>query len=291
MIMYSGPSEEFHNVIVAFQGRLEEIYRTILRDRYVQVERFMTEGMFINPSRRRSVLTESVDGHVSLPARAYPQHYSVCMGLVGIDEDMTHDLDRRVLQALGYDPSNWNREGWDPLSNDPFDQVISRRRAHFARLDEREYCAEIKDWHLKVVKSQEAVTNLCRSLLGVRLRKSPSEEYGGHAVDEIVGVGADGDCFSGVAIMSPKLDRVRMGENGKLILLGKQEVVTSPFVALADEGVDISFRAVAERSGIPPHLLAYIHEFDHIVGYGLQKAPLALMASLFYGKATGQLKE
>ncbi len=101
--------------------------------------------------------------------------------------------------------------------------------------------------------------------------------------EKSMAVAADLDNLSATAIISPPVSKIKINDDGTFHLDGTSRILTAPSIVLSDDGVDI-IRGDLSSTDLPPYLVAFVHEYDHFVGYCIQKYPLSVVAGLLHLK-------
>lgn len=292
MLNYKGNSHLFKEEVERHQAALDQIYRDMLgKERFGTVEYLATEHLFHSPTKpqRAVYIADKMDDIFDASDLSF---LFQAINLVDLDEDIVSELDRRVLAKLGYDPTLWinrmkNFPGYDREESVQRVAAQQRRRAHFGRLDDRSLAEWSALWDRHVAPENTLLKNYVDSIRQYRVKKIPPQPP--HA--ELLRTGSplifslEGDSYMGSAVLSPPGERIEMDDSGKISLKDTSTIVTVPLIVLSDEGVEKYNAPHLEGSGIPPHLTALVHEFNHFVNWSIQRYPLTLASGLFQVKA------
>ncbi|HLC67577.1 MAG TPA: hypothetical protein VJI12_01710 [archaeon] len=292
MFEYRGRSERFKKTIEDYGPRLEKAYKSLLRGDLNQVSRLDTPGLYYTPLEIQIAGQELAAKPVEQILADVPQNpvsqgfFLRAMEMVELDETITRELDRRMLGALGYENTRpWVEQGEDGSE-------ISRRndrlRAYLSGLSSPEFMDVIKRWDTKGRK-HGVTEKLLQHLQQYRVQKIRADDVGGaeniHRTSESgVLIAKEKDNTSGMVLLSPERDKIRIQDDGTLQLVGTSRIVTAPAITLTDDGVDV-IADYLKGTDVPPHLVSLVHEFDHFVGYCLARYPLSVVTGLFYLKA------
>ena len=286
MFEYRGSSENFKATIEEFGPRLEKLYKSLLGSDLQKVGYFDTPGLYFTPGDMPEVASPSPIMEVTMNAmeRVNSGFYMRMLRLVELDETLTREMDRRVLKGLGYPYArSWIEQGEDGGRET---EANDRMRQYFSGLSNADFAALVGNWDRRT-KADAITGNLLRTLRQYRIQKKRTDEFGGagHLFGfNTVAVGVENDNLSGTAIMAPDYRQIRIADDGEIMLLDTSRIVAAPAIKLSDEGV-----AAIEKdligTGIPQHLVSFVHEFDHFIGFCLASYPLSVVRALLYMKA------
>ena len=298
MFKYQGLSNKFQEAIFANEKRLERLYKDILKDRYSQVTRLISPSLYytilkdeshldklpiINPLLDTLLPENMTQQSYTTQSLSKKQEFFVHSTLLGlIDEAFVSELEKRVLLELGYNPE-YIYEG-QPLESDP----LKNTRVHIAKLDYQRLLNYIRDWHTTI--ENEIFLNLLKSLKKYKIVKVNSQVLSQKIIEERLQMGmnffySEPDSYALSLILQPDLDKIRIEDNGKLVLQNTTTMVITPLIVLSEVQVE-NDSARFMKYNLPPHLCVFIHEFHHLLTYSLQKYPTMIASGLFQIKAT-----
>lgn len=289
MFQYVGRSEGFRKAVEEYAPRLERIYRELLRRDFDEVRRLTTPGLFYTPERGQAT-AKSIKGRIDeFFERRHVRFFVNSADMMHLNETVTREMDRRVLGALGYhDTESWV-DYMSVADKEPGLEGSRRRdrirQRNLARSSGAQFMDFLKNWDAYM--DEGLVANMLQSCRRYRVQKITAEHAGGIEAlissERSVAMTENLDNMAGAALLKPPRDKIRISDDGEVELIDTSRFLTAPTIVLSDDGVDMIRDKLAPD--LPPYLVALVHEFDHIVGYCIQRYPMFLAATLLHLKA------
>jgi hypothetical protein len=283
----------FSEALSAHRPQLEKIYRELLGSSYEAVQRLNSEKLV--HTQEEKMLVQPVTDFLKYLKQDELLFFLQANELVQLDEVLTHDLDRRVLSRLGYDPTPWMELAYADL--DKHDQMRiqgEKRMRNTKRLSDNELITLMRTWRTQVVENEGIGYNFLQSTMQYRLKKVRPDEVPN--IEEMVragrglGFGNHHDNYAGASILSPDPKQIHVASDGKLKLEGTSRLVTTPLIVLSERGVQQYLVEQLRGSDMPLYLLAAIHEFNHFVGYCIEDFPIITAAGILSYRAIRDLR-
>ena len=296
MFSYQGQIQGFTETLEEHGDRLGRIYRDALKAQALDnIVRLVTPRLYYTHPREQS-LVKSIT-HVAedlIKQSRHPEFLAQSFALGLLEEQCVEELDRRILQQLGYNPLPWleARRAKDEATDEYLRELVTSRHKFLRTMDWTRFLRFIENWDSAIAQDNRTLANLVRSYQNYRIIKIRTEEVTGledmMSSSTIIGIGADKDNFYTTILVSPEQDKIEISDNGNLFLKNGSKIVTAPLIILPEDGVQEVTAKQLEGSTLPPYLVAFVHEFNHFLVYALQRYPLNLTTSLFFLKGTRQ---
>jgi hypothetical protein len=273
MLQYNGSSSQIRQCIERFGERLDAIYADILGVRRQDVERLSTPGLIYTPSKnveiREPVLPCEIKRNREVSGLSM---LSAMLGL--IEETLTKELDRRVLGGLGYNPDKWvNGTLEGPI--DPFNAQIHKLQAHLRGMPNEKLVQFVGDYHNIMKLGYDFLLKFYGSLKKFNFEKSATETIGD--LEQLVSGGVSGYAMAVDNFFAAVVDKsgeIKVYGDGRVQLRSTSTIKSAPFIMLSDDAIQNTTAMQLAGTDLPPELVAIVHEYDHFVGYCIQKIPL-----------------
>lgn len=263
-----------------------------LKGRFDEVTRLISPKLYYTPLRGQSPvkpILPTIEETLSTSKR--PEFLAQSSSLVLVEEHFVEELDRRVLQELNYDPASW-LEARKMKENGQFREVEAKRQAFLRNLNWTDLLEYITKWDTHVVKDNKTLFNLVNSYLQYKVHKIGTEQVQDlEAVlssSTMIGFSVEKDNTYCTLLVSPKPEKIRLNQDGKLILQGSSRMITAPLIIVSEEGVEEVTSLQLKGSTLPPYLVAFLHELHHFFVYALQRYPVNVTASLLFSEGMRQ---
>lgn len=165
-------------------------------------------------------------------------------------------------------------------------------------MKDKDFLRFAANWHqnleffMEVESSNGTLKSLLLSMEAVRVRKiNPSlvfDYLGDRETGKRVGYGDEVDTYSGASILSPPLEDIIIGEDGRLSIGGTSNIRSVPCIFFSEDAVD---KHASGDSKTECSIKLFVHEFDHFILYALQRIPMIIVSTLLFKEAIQRQSE
>ena len=289
MLVYKGDISELEKEISEYDSRLEKTYSSVFSysdfSRLKQRVRQLLSAKSFLKSNVGSTYIMDNDKRLnpSIEELASNPFFSMLSLLVNAEELYVIELDRRILQNLGFNPCPWmngHAENQDDNLVSRLMDYNQRKRNSYGKMADSQFIEELRNWQRNYYAFDDLSRKFLESYSKCKVEKYNAEfleQRGLLDFDNMMSIvaGMPDDSYFACGIVSPEIEQLKLKHDGGL--RGAKKLITVPMLRITKESADIHSE---ETSGMPKFLVPYIHEFNHLLLYILQPHPMVAASNI-----------